>query len=709
MTANQTQKIVRGRAYYMESVKFIRDMVHGYVYLTEFDLELIDTIEFQRLKDIRQLKCQNVYPAARHTRFEHSLGVLELTRQALRSLNQNGILTRPSPQEQPIFDDQLIFNASLAALLHDVGHCPFSHMGEVEFDKEDVFEYLCNLIEKCSELETTSLLGELKKNKSGSAHEQMSCIVILEKLYYKLSTASWKSAEIQCSVDFELIIRSIIGLPYKTSTTDLHNENKKKNVIVGFINSTIFDMDKLDYIMRDALSTGIGTPKIDTHRLFNNMYINSDQDYTLVFLHRAVPALQNMIEARDALYMYVYNHHVTVFSDFMYSYIFRRLAHNAEDFQNLVRASIPAEVVHQWEASHVGEGTNSIDIALSESLFNPITNLGIVPKSYLFSPEAILEQKRSDSDMISLLHDIYYLLSQYPCFTAEEDKQMVEWALAALKSILHGEILTELESVGIVLTDWNAPEDAINRMLANIRRVFSLIEKYQKREYLKPWWKTNFEFTNFIDQNFNGTPAHEKLSAWICHSDKESPRGDEVRSQLAKHVIYITNQLLKQYSNSVDLLEPLEDGDFFVIQRSARFLDKDTISKLNIALKRNEILGNHNSRGAISVEYFIDKLTKIFPQRDYYELYEKNGFYIFSKPLREGTVPRQKCEKHYHLIEEIFVFVAKKLTESGEVAFQEQFVTPSKATVEENERKSWEKMFTMFAQFKGLVANSELR
>ena len=62
------------QSYYLKPVKIIRDLVHGYINLTRFDLKLIDTVQFQRLSDIRQLTCQHVYPAARHTRFEHSLG-----------------------------------------------------------------------------------------------------------------------------------------------------------------------------------------------------------------------------------------------------------------------------------------------------------------------------------------------------------------------------------------------------------------------------------------------------------------------------------------------------------------------------------------------------------------------------------------------------------------------------------------------------------
>lgn len=84
----------KGLDRYFKPRKIIRDLVHDYINLTEFELEIIDMIPFQRLKDIRQLTCQQVYPSARHTRFEHSLGVMELTRRAIESLNQNGILTR---------------------------------------------------------------------------------------------------------------------------------------------------------------------------------------------------------------------------------------------------------------------------------------------------------------------------------------------------------------------------------------------------------------------------------------------------------------------------------------------------------------------------------------------------------------------------------------------------------------------------------------
>lgn len=132
---------------YFKTTKIIRDLIHEYINLTDFDLKVIDTIEFQRLKDIRQLTCQQVYPAARHTRFEHSLGVLHLMRQAIKSINKNDIFSNGTKiGAKEIINPNLSFNACVAALLHDVGHCPFSHLGEAEFDLENIREKLLNAI-----------------------------------------------------------------------------------------------------------------------------------------------------------------------------------------------------------------------------------------------------------------------------------------------------------------------------------------------------------------------------------------------------------------------------------------------------------------------------------------------------------------------------------------------------------------------------------
>ncbi|HSB84115.1 MAG TPA: HD domain-containing protein [Nitrosarchaeum sp.] len=98
----------------------IVDPIHDFIRVYDHELNIIDTPMFQRLRRIRQLSGAHLtYPAAQHTRFEHSLGVMHIASQAGQALNEKGILK---------LDDIEILR--LAGLLHDIGHGPFSHLFE---------------------------------------------------------------------------------------------------------------------------------------------------------------------------------------------------------------------------------------------------------------------------------------------------------------------------------------------------------------------------------------------------------------------------------------------------------------------------------------------------------------------------------------------------------------------------------------------------
>ena len=100
--------------------------MHGNVYITEGEKEIIDTFPFQRLHRLRQLAgAEYVYPGANHTRIEHTVGVLYLEGKVAENPN---IAQRVSEDEAEI--------VRIAALLHDVGHGPFSHVFEYLLDKE---------------------------------------------------------------------------------------------------------------------------------------------------------------------------------------------------------------------------------------------------------------------------------------------------------------------------------------------------------------------------------------------------------------------------------------------------------------------------------------------------------------------------------------------------------------------------------------------
>lgn len=662
-------------AYYFEPKKMFRDLAHGYVNLTEFELTLIDTISFQRLKDIRQLTCQEVYPSARHTRFEHSLGVLALTKQAIKHLNQNRFLLEYTQTSgDVILNEQLQLNAAVAALLHDVGHCMFSHLGEKEFNAEEIGSALLEEIERFSKDHTDSFsvafLKHLKDSKLiglGSKHEQLSCLVLLSKfedllLETDVTSQINDSRMEKIQIDFELIIRCILGIRYtqKNGKYDVPTASKY-NVIIHLINDGIFDMDKLDYIMRDTVFTGINVGHVDTKRLFKNIYFEDDQTFNLVFSSKAVPALQNYIDARDNLYMYVYNHQAAVLADSLNSYIIRRLAKNADRFLYLVDTALQSTSL---KVSHIEQ--------IQESVWERdyIYALGLVPRSYIFSIESILAENRSDSDWISLINTIY---TRYAYSTA----QSIRGYLLGLMEECYYDGWTKShpeeeydydrgQKLCSDILDGKLGTDLVNKLLMT----YKVISNYKKRKFLKPWWKSLSQFSIFLERNykdvsFNGY-AHEDIRSRICemitYGTKDVP-ADQLRAQIAKLVVLITKTVSENQSEgNKKILEPLQEGDFFIGERSTRFNEIENIRKLRIILRLTEL---EKSRSG-EVGFVTKSLDDVIPQKDYKAIYNKESFYVYSSPLSDQNYNADSKNKHYQCVEQIFVFSTIRFLEMSD-------------------------------------------
>ena len=104
----------------LKIVKYINDPVYGGIGITKIELALIDTPIFQRLRGLRQLASVNfVFPGAEHSRYVHSLGVLYIM----------GIMTEHL-LKQGMLNEEDVVKLRVAALLHDIGHYPLSHLGE---------------------------------------------------------------------------------------------------------------------------------------------------------------------------------------------------------------------------------------------------------------------------------------------------------------------------------------------------------------------------------------------------------------------------------------------------------------------------------------------------------------------------------------------------------------------------------------------------
>ena len=214
--------------------KFIRDSVYGDISFNEFEIKVMDQSQFQRLRRIKQLGLINlIFPGANHTRFEHSIGTMYL---GSRLSTEIGL-------EQD--DVDLI---RISALLHDIGHGPFSHVSEgvLSFHHEELTKYV---------IKHTSLRD------------------VLEEKY-----------------DVNKIIEIING-----------------EGALGPIVSGELDVDRMDYLLRDSHYTGVAYGVIDYERLISNLKLKK----TLSLDIKGVQAAEGALVSRYFMYPSVYQHHTT--------------------------------------------------------------------------------------------------------------------------------------------------------------------------------------------------------------------------------------------------------------------------------------------------------------------------------------------------------------------------------------------------------------
>lgn len=247
--------------------KVFRDPVHGYIHVNhQIVWDCINTKEFQRLRRIKQLGASfQVYPTAEHSRFSHSLGVYEVTRR---------MLTEVSDLSNNIndYDKTLVL---LAALLHDVGHGPFSH----------TFEHVSKIDhEKYSEM---IILGNSEINK-----------VLLE-----------------VDENFPQEIANIIN-------------HTHKNKILSQIVSSQLDADRMDYLLRDAYFTGTSYGSFDLNRILRTMKVVGDK---LVVKESGVHAVEDYIMARYHMYWNVYFHPVSRSYEAILTSLFKRMEYLKDD------------------------------------------------------------------------------------------------------------------------------------------------------------------------------------------------------------------------------------------------------------------------------------------------------------------------------------------------------------------------------------------
>jgi HD superfamily phosphohydrolase len=241
-------------------VKIIRDPLWNNIRVDDIALRLVDTSVFQRLRYVRQLGLAYlVYPGASHSRFEHALGTYQLARRTLGLLEERGA-TR-------LLDRDACRIVQYAALLHDIGHYPFSHALEEigALHHEEVARPLV----------TTGRVAEILETELGA--------------------------------DAPARIMSLI-------------RGESDSPLQGLISGSL-DLDKIEYLKRDAFMCGVNYGDIDVDRLLNSLLIVADPESgrpRVGISENGLSALESLLFAKYQMYRNVYWHHAVRSATAMY-------------------------------------------------------------------------------------------------------------------------------------------------------------------------------------------------------------------------------------------------------------------------------------------------------------------------------------------------------------------------------------------------------
>lgn len=269
----------------------IPDPVHGYITLEGMYADIVNTPEFQRLRSIEQVSFRPSYPGARHDRFIHSLGTYHLAGRFVESFFRNlddDVDDLALPEEKVWAQEEETLRASFlyAALLHDIGHAPFSHTTEDFFllpkaagtGLPKVWDELCAAVDAIDPRE--GQLFRQEKKEVGAPHEIVSALLLV---------ANWRELTgrtglAKLGVDLPLAARMVIGFPYKPADLILfedesipEEEQQKKaeerarlvetysirNCLIQMLNYSTLDVDRLDYMGRDSSLTGFLNAPLD--------------------------------------------------------------------------------------------------------------------------------------------------------------------------------------------------------------------------------------------------------------------------------------------------------------------------------------------------------------------------------------------------------------------------------------------------------------
>lgn len=384
-------------------VKIVNDPVYGFIRFPEPELiRIIDHKWFQRLRNIKQMGLAHlVYPGAVHTRFAHSLGACHLMGKALDELKAKGI--NPSKEE--------CLAGRIAALLHDVGHGPFSHSLE-------------NILVNVS-------------------HETLSRI-IMRRMDTEMNGLLQQAIEV---FDHSNTPDSLFG---SVGTRYLHQ-----------LVSSQLDVDRMDYLNRDSFYTGVSEGVIGYDRILQMLTVRNNE---LMVEEKGVYSVEKFIIARRLMYWQVYLHKTVLSSEMVLINVFKRAKELIRQGQELFASPILRYFLEKDlteddfinEPEHLDRfcelDDNDIMVAIkvwqthNDKILSTLCKMITLRKLYkvILSPEnlaSILEEKREEAKAMLGINDeevkyfVFEGVTSNSTYNMNDELIKIETKSGAVKSI----------------------------------------------------------------------------------------------------------------------------------------------------------------------------------------------------------------------------------------------------------------------------------
>ena len=296
----------------------IYDAVYGYIELDEVEFDLVNSPIFQRLHWIKQLgPLHTIFPSAQHSRLSHSIGVFHIMKKMIKHFeerDESGYVSGLSKLDKRAL--------KLAALLHDIGHIPLSHVGEKVLQDSYTPEINMEQIEPFDEKKPIDWRAEFQKeglSESAKLHEYLSAEIVLHNK--EIDKILAKKCELQQQHE-ELknkIAQIIVGKPEdQVMRCLLHSE---------------LDADRLDYLLRDSFFTGVGYGHVDLDYIISRLTVgeNTQSEPCLCVENKGLRTVEHYILGRFFLQTQIVFYRKVRFLDLIFADVMGYMMRNQSD------------------------------------------------------------------------------------------------------------------------------------------------------------------------------------------------------------------------------------------------------------------------------------------------------------------------------------------------------------------------------------------